>query len=613
MSIATDVNAFLDVSVPANHSRVPVEPPPRTQSNHRPGVEHPLVEPGSDEWYRIVSASKISALTGRSPWDSAYAIWHRMKGLAPRPEVTAAMARGHLLEPAVAEWFAQQHPEWTVRTCGTFIAADNERHTAAPDRIIDKPDVDGVPDILEVKSTTMDYEWGTPGTNEIPDYYRDQVIWQLYVTGASRCHVAMIGPFFEFAEYVVDYDPRHAADLVRIVDKFLALLDDDQPPSVDSHGATFDTVRELHPTVDAEASIDIDEALARRYVDAINGAKAGDAELIGAKTAVLDALGDAKIAAWDGKKIADRRTARPGATPTLYAARRLPEFAKIPDDGTPSSGASSSGPGTGDGTDPARSDADLEAKARAVWIASRLRNIKDAGDPKGIEAVRKFWPADVTAKPPWTAEQIDAIDALLAQVERLNAVPFPELDPTKPTPDEVMQAEREAKTAAIDAERALDPRQRDICDDSVTATAAEAADLKATVAVMTPDHKAVLHGWMVEAKFGGRPWRFSNTSTRRVAAINAAAFALVLHGIDIGDDDETAARRLIELAIGLDLQPTWPLGAVLGSLTIDEAKSLTTIAARFAAGDDEVCAVIGARLAAHYAALDAAPTSKGTP
>jgi len=577
VTITADVTEFL--APPTSRTRVAVEPAPRVQPNHQPGVEMALVEPGSDEWYQIVSASKISALTGRSPWDSAYAIWHRMKGLAPRLEATPAMIRGHLLEPAVAEWFAQQHPDWTVRTCGTFIAAGNERHTAAPDRVIDKPDIDGVPDILEVKSTTMDYEWGTPGTDEIPDYYRDQVIWQLYVTGASRCHVAMIGPFLEFAEYVVDYDPKHAADLIRIVDKFLALLDDDQPPSVDSHGATFDTVRELHPTVEVGTSIDLDEALARRYVDAINGAKVIDAELIGAKTAVLDALGDAKVALWDGKKIADRRTARPGATPTLYAARQLPEFTKTPD-----------------------ADAD-----RTQWIASRLRNIKEAGDPKGIEAVRKFWPAGVAVKPPWTAEQIDAIDVLLTHVERLDDVPFPALDPAKPTPDEAMQTERDAKAAALDAERSLDPRLRDIDDDGAIATDADAADLKATVAAMTPDHKAVLQAWMTDAKLGGRPWRFAKGSTRRVAAINAAAFALVLYGVDASDlGDDTAARRLVKLAIGLDIQPAWSLGAVLGSLTLSEAKSLTSIAARFAAGDDEVCADIGAHLAAHYAALDAA-------
>src|SRR5690606_15541321 len=85
--------------------------------------------------------------------------------------------------------------------------------------------------------------------------------------------------------------------------------------------------------------------------------------------------------------------------------------------------------------------------ARTDWIRGRLAAIAAISDPKGKDAVRKFWPADTPVRPPWTDAQIDAIDALLAQVETLDEVPYPPSDPTKPTPGEVT-AERQAAPLA---------------------------------------------------------------------------------------------------------------------------------------------------------------------
>ena len=78
-------------------------------------LAEPLV-PGSPEWLQRMSASKIAAVVGLSPYQSRYSLWMQMAGLAPQPVQTKAMSRGHYLEPAIAAWFADQHPDWTVTT-----------------------------------------------------------------------------------------------------------------------------------------------------------------------------------------------------------------------------------------------------------------------------------------------------------------------------------------------------------------------------------------------------------------------------------------------------------------------------------------------------------------
>ncbi len=67
------------------------------------------LDPGSEAWLREMTASKVPAVLGLSPWESRFSLWYRMAGLVPAQDETAAMARGNYLEDAVARWVADQH------------------------------------------------------------------------------------------------------------------------------------------------------------------------------------------------------------------------------------------------------------------------------------------------------------------------------------------------------------------------------------------------------------------------------------------------------------------------------------------------------------------------
>lgn len=68
--------------------------------------------------------------------------------------------------------------------------------------------------------------------------------------------------------------------------------------------------------------------------------------------------------------------------------------------------------------------------ARFEWISNRLKVLRDY--PEARVHVGKHWPADTTAKPPWTVDQIDAIAAVLTEAEALVRAPFGDPDPATP-------------------------------------------------------------------------------------------------------------------------------------------------------------------------------------
>lgn len=96
----------------------------------------PRMEPGSPDWLATMSASKIAAVVGLSTYESRFSLWHRMSGLIdPEPD-DDEKRRGHYLEPAIARWFADQHPEWVIEPTGTWGHQDRPWQTASPDRLV---------------------------------------------------------------------------------------------------------------------------------------------------------------------------------------------------------------------------------------------------------------------------------------------------------------------------------------------------------------------------------------------------------------------------------------------------------------------------------------------
>lgn len=262
--------------------------------------------PGSPEWNKLVTASKVAAILGVSPWESPRSVWHRMHGDLPASEGNESTRRGQYLEPAILAWWRDQHPEvlGVLDLQPTFTLDDWA--AATPDAVAINPDK---PErvLVEAKSAAFDDDWGTPGTDEIPTYYLVQVQWQMHVSGIHRCYVPIITSRLRFVEYVVDYVPEYGAALEARMREFYDSLAADEPPELDDTVATFDAVRKVHPEIERGESVELTTEQADDLVTFAHLAKETERSLRLAKSTVIDAMGRAQYAEHNGVRVARRQ------------------------------------------------------------------------------------------------------------------------------------------------------------------------------------------------------------------------------------------------------------------------------------------------------------------
>lgn len=258
--------------------------------------------PDNDVWHQLrrngITASEIAAVLGISPWESAFSLYWR-KANDWRDEGNVFTSAGRHLEDAIADWWmAECDPlqNLQARPAGLYANPDRPWQLATPDRLLymscpgcdgesfrsqhdgslwvctDCMEVDGcdpkVVALLECKwvgQPTWD-GWGEPGTDEIPVYYRAQVLWQADVLGVSEVHIAALGPG-GFRAYVVRIDDAARVDLDVMRSAGLTFFDrfeHGEAPDLDSHSATVHTLQRLHPDL-GDGDLEVELELAERY------------------------------------------------------------------------------------------------------------------------------------------------------------------------------------------------------------------------------------------------------------------------------------------------------------------------------------------------------------
>lgn len=275
------------------------------------------VKPGSPEWLKSASASKVPAILGLSPWESRFSLWHRMAGSIPNDApATEVQERGHYIEPVLRQWFADRHPDRKIRGATSFVNLERPWQTATPDGLVIKGRK--VTALLECKTALIDWEWGEPGTDEIPPYYRAQAMWQMDCTGIEVVAFSVLTSHWQFREYLVRYDEDEAEAIRFQVAAFMDSLEAGRAPSIDGHSETYRAIRELHPDID-NVDAEIDPDLAVSFHNAAVDSDIAKAALATATTAVAAAMGTARRAVLtlpDGAvNILATRQTRAGSTP----------------------------------------------------------------------------------------------------------------------------------------------------------------------------------------------------------------------------------------------------------------------------------------------------------
>lgn len=290
--------------------------------------------PTNPDWLEArraaVSASEIAAVLGLSPWESPFSLyWRKVNGW--QVETTEEMSTGTRVESVVAEWWADTHDpheNLAVVRAGLYAHPDRPWQLATPDRLIhmacpccsdgrcrcglDGNCADcrntrlGSPPlaVLECKWTGSWAGWGEPGSDDIPVYYRAQLLWQMDVLQVDEGHLAVLGPG-GFRAYTIRRDETDLKVMREAARRFLARLEAGDPPDVDDHTATLATLKRLHPNlVDDDAEISDSTAAFYRRARALRDH--AERLLAAAEARLRAEMGNRRRAVHNGQVLATR-------------------------------------------------------------------------------------------------------------------------------------------------------------------------------------------------------------------------------------------------------------------------------------------------------------------
>lgn len=282
------------------------------------------ITPGSAEHRRLVTASKVGAIIGVSPYQSPAAMWLLIAGQVDPEPPTEAMRRGTNQETHILDWFfTELHPEldrqagettWT-RPDMDWAAANTDAHATTPD---------GDVVFIEAKSVARDSnnEWGEPYTDEIPLTYYVQTLWSMHMTHhqdgpqVTRTYVVKHGPWIDqYDVYLVDYDPQVALALEGQCHTFWRSLQDPAGcPEPSNMVGEHQRFTKLHEGIDQGFDWEISHDLAADYLRAKADKKNAQAREDGAKARILKAMGTAHTASCNGITIGYRRPTKNGVS-----------------------------------------------------------------------------------------------------------------------------------------------------------------------------------------------------------------------------------------------------------------------------------------------------------
>ena len=279
--------------------------------------------PGSDEWLRRVTASKVPAILGVSRFKSQYTLWHEMAGLVDVERMDEDRATwGHVAEKSLAEWWAYKHPGWKLnpKRRGTFEVAYTDAGLPFPNLVtLDRRGFNPAAAradrfrIIECKTAATLADWGRPGEDDsIPTDYYVQTMFQMGVSGIHTTDVVVLGSATRPEIHRVEFnDAEYAAIIERCVD-WQASLEMGTPPPLDESLSTYETVRGRHPDIDPDGEVQISAEDAVELLDAIHAESEAEIAARAAKIHAAELMGSAKYLKCGDVKIADRRTKNGG-------------------------------------------------------------------------------------------------------------------------------------------------------------------------------------------------------------------------------------------------------------------------------------------------------------
>jgi predicted phage-related endonuclease len=269
-----------------------------------------------------ITATDAATILGMSPWDSAFALWHRKNGNLPERPDNDRMRLGRELERYVLVRWMESY-QWSDDigdgwVWGGGLFREGWR-MATPDYLIcDPSDRTARKAVIECKTVGSWDGWGhglgkqcshcTPEASchdecdpdAVPAYVRVQVLWQADVLGVPVAHVAALHRSSgEFRWYTIGAWQGEQAHELQECRKFWESLGNGgyaaEPPPVDGAEATTAALKALHHP-EPGTTVYLDTKLVNEWDDARALEAHGKARAAELRNRVLDAMGDASRA-----------------------------------------------------------------------------------------------------------------------------------------------------------------------------------------------------------------------------------------------------------------------------------------------------------------------------
>lgn len=289
-----------------------------------------LRPPGADrdDWLAArsagIGASEIAAVLGISPWDSPFSLyWKKREGWATADNED--MEAGRRMEAAICDWAADvidPNESLAVVPAGLYGSSERPWQLATPDRLVHEicPSCEGSPFpscgacrntglglLLAVLETKHPYSWdgfGEDGTDDIPVYYRSQLLWQMDVMEVGEGYLAAYCGH-QLRVYHLRRDDRDLAVMRTAGAGFWRRIQDGDAPGVDEHAATLATLRQLHPTVqDLDVQVPLELAEGYRRARALRARAEAVVDRYEAR--IRAAIGDGRRAMYGKQLVASR-------------------------------------------------------------------------------------------------------------------------------------------------------------------------------------------------------------------------------------------------------------------------------------------------------------------
>lgn len=234
------------------------------------------IQPGSEQHARMISPSKVGAILGLSRWESAYRLWHRMKGLVPPEPPKDAFALGHDIEPFAANLWRRKNPRWRLSPGEVQFVLDPNHFGFPAVATLDRRASSGphrrVVQVKLARDANDIEKFGDDLTGDCPPDYWAQVLVEMLFTGftSNPGHLLVLGPYFADRIYEIEYNTAaqdEAADIIDECRRFWQSLQSDVPPPLDDSVATYDCIKSLHPEIDG-TTVALDPEEAHAYAQA---------------------------------------------------------------------------------------------------------------------------------------------------------------------------------------------------------------------------------------------------------------------------------------------------------------------------------------------------------